>query len=146
MNNDNAPARPELKTITKNGTYVLKLCKPKDEVIWTKFKYDKNGKAYARIFFKDNEGNCLTQFFTAANPKNISITVGKFSSTFVEAPDPKISVEDLVLLFTPAFGKTAKVQVEVKEDKPYNGKPQFKYFFKTIEPVAGFTAGTSIDF
>lgn len=135
MNNENQNEKPELKTITQSGTYTLKMCKPKDDVFWKRFAYDKTGTAYARIFFLDDQGNCLTQFFSAKS-KALAIVLGKFSGQYVKQPDPKITVEDLAQLFEPCFAKKAKVEVEVKPGKEYNGKPQWNYDFKKIEPAS----------
>jgi len=137
-----------LVNITKSGTYNLKMIRPKDEKVWERFKYDKNSNAFARILFIDKDGNCLTKFFSSTNAKSIAITVGKFSNNFIQVDADKfkgIKVEDLFQIFEPAFGKTCKVEVEVKDAKPFNGKPQFEYVFKSIEPISA-PKSSSIDF
>lgn len=134
MDNNKAPL-PPLKTITASGKYQLKMIKPKDEKVWERIKYDKNGVAYARILFIDDFGNCLTKFFSAKSGTSLAMAVGKFSGQFVKAPDAKISAEDLLEFLRPAFGKKAEVDVEVKEKEPYNGKPSYDYNFKSIAAI-----------
>ena len=49
--------RPPLKSIEVNGTYKLKLIKPKFE----KVKHNEDGTSSARLFFLDDQGNCLSK-------------------------------------------------------------------------------------
>ena len=131
---------PPLKNITESGTYLLKLIRPKDEKAADRFKLSKpdaDGKEFATcsIFFLDGNGNCLTERFNMKwHAKRLAILVGKYSGNYAATPSSEISVEDLWAYVEPAFGKLATVDLEVTPDKEWNGKPQFRYKFKSIVP------------
>jgi len=131
---------PPLKNITASGSYLLKLIRPKDEKAADRFKLSKpdtEGKQYATcaLFFLDGDGNCLTDRFNLKwHAKRLAILVGKYSGKYAPTPASEISVEDLWAYVEPAFGKLATCELEVTPDKEWNGKPQFRYKFKSIVP------------
>ena len=140
---------PPLKTITESGTYLLKLIRPKDEKAAERFKMskkDEDGKEYATcsIFFLDGDGNCLTDRFNLKwHAKRLAILVGKYSGKYAPPPASEITVEELWAYVEPAFGKMATVELEVTPDKEWNGKPQYRYKFKSIVPHT-LAPGTSM--
>jgi hypothetical protein len=131
---------PPLKNITESGSYLLKLIRPKDEKAAERFKMSKpdaDGKEYATcsIFFLDADGNCLTDRFNLKwHAKRLAILVGKYSGKYAPTPASEITVEELWAYVEPAFGKMATVELEVTPDKEWNGKPQYRYKFKSIVP------------
>jgi hypothetical protein len=133
---------PPLKNITASGSYLLKLIRPKDEKAADRFKLSKpdaEGKQFATcaLFFLDGDGNCLTDRFNLKwHAKRLAILVGNYSGKYAPTPASEISVEDLWAYVEPAFGKLATVELEVTPDKEWNGKPQFRYKFKSIVPHA----------
>ena len=147
-----APFNQPLSDITKSGTYILKLIKPKDDAaIAKRFKWstpDEAGKVYAtcNLFFLGGDGLCLTQRFSVkyyadkvTGEKNpgmaLPMVVGKFSGTYAKAPSEDMSVEQLFKFVSIAFGRRATVEVEVSPNGEWNGKPQYRYRFKKITPV-----------
>ncbi len=67
-NND----RPPLTSISTNGTYKLKLIKPKFE----KVKQWEDGTTSARLFFVDDKGFCLTKNFSSKYGKALAMLTG----------------------------------------------------------------------
>jgi hypothetical protein len=135
MENTNSPL-PPLKDITTSGTYILKLIKPKEEVVAKRFKPNAAGFASCRLFFLDGDGNCLTKNFTAQYGKGLAMVVGKFTGKYCPMPPETITVENLYRFVEPAFGRKATVTVEVTPDKEWQGRMQYRYKFTKIEPVA----------
>jgi hypothetical protein len=136
---------PPLKDITTSGTYILKAIRPKDDKIANRFRWKttKDGKTVAScsIFFLDNDGNCLTQFFDVGHAKGLAMLVGRFSGKFSPTPPESMDLENLFRFVEPIFGKTATVELEVtpavdrNTGKPKcnaNGKPYYNYKFKSI--------------
>ena len=142
MNAPNPGNLPPLKNITASGTYLLKLIRPKDEKAADRFKMSKpdaDGKSNATcsLFFLDGDGNCLTdRFHMKWHAKRLAILVGKYSGRYAATPLPEITVEELWAYVEPAFGKLATVDLEVTENGEWNGKPQYRYKFKSIVPHA----------
>jgi hypothetical protein len=132
MNPQDPNARPPLKNIEKSGTYVLKLCKPKDDKIYDRFKLNKSGFASCSLFFMDGDGNCVTNRYSAQWGKSLAVVIGKFSGKYCQTPSEQMSVEQLIKYCEPAFGKIATVEMEVTPNGEFNGKPQFKYKFTKI--------------
>ena len=133
-----------LVNIDKSGTYLLKMIRPKDDEIANRFKLNKNGFAFARLFFKDGDGNCLTKNFTAGGKnketgaveswgKGLAMVVGKMTGDWCPTAPADITPENLFRYVEPAFGNVAYFDVEVTPDTPWEGKPQFNYKFKKIE-------------
>jgi hypothetical protein len=122
--------RPPLTNISKSGTYLLRLCAPKDE----KFKTNKRGFASVTVFFVDGDGNCLNKHFSAEFPQAIAMVVGKFSGKYIETPKFTLDLDGLKSFIAPAHNLKATCEIEVTPDGEWQGKPQFKYKFKTIKP------------
>lgn len=131
---------PPLKNITESGTYILKLIRPKDEKAADRFKMskpDETGREYAAcsLFFLDGDGNCLTErFHMKWHAKKLAIVIGKFSGRYASTPSDAITVEELWAYVEPAFGKAATVELEVTPNGEWQGKPQYRYKFKSIVP------------
>jgi hypothetical protein len=151
-----APFNQPLSDITKSGTYILKLIKPKDDAaIAKRFKWsnpDEAGKSFAtcNLFFLGGDGLCLTQRFSVKYYTDkvtgeqkagmaLPMVVGKFSGTYAKAPSEDMSVEQLFQFVSIAFGRRATVEVEVTPNGEWNGKPQYRYRFKKITPVESVT-------
>ena len=132
-NND----RPPLKNILPpGGTFVLKLIRPKDDKINARFKLNAAGFASCNLFFLDGDGNCMTKNFSVQWGKGLAMVVGKFTGKFCPAPPENMTVENLFRFVEPAFGMTAKVEMEVTENGEWQGKPQYRYKFVKIEGPA----------
>lgn len=119
-NND----RPPLTDISQNGTYKLKLIKPKFEKIK---KWD-DGTVSCRLFFVDDKGFCLSKNFSSQYGKALAMLVGKFSGSFVEN-ELRIDATpaEFMQYIEPACGKTCLVGVEATPDKEWNGRQMYKY-------------------
>jgi hypothetical protein len=139
--------RKPLVDITRNGSYILKLIRPKDDKIATRFKRNAQGFAYCRLFFLDGDGNCLTKKFNVGGinkesnqveqwGKGLAMLVGKLTGQFCPAPPADITEENLFRYVEPAFGKKATFHIEVTPDTPWGDKPQYRYKFTKIEPIA----------
>ena len=126
---------PPLKNIEKSGTYNLRLCRPKDDKLAERFKKNKKEFASCRLFFVDDEGNCMTKNFSVEFGKGLAMVIGKFSGKFAEVPPTDMSVDALLEFCNPAFGKKASVELEVTPDKEWQGKMQFNYRMNKISPV-----------
>lgn len=125
--------KPTYKTITTSGKYQLKLISPKLE----KIKPNKNNYNGGSLFFVDAEGNCLNQYYST-DPKyvkGLTITIGKFSGKFAKAIDPQATADQFYNYVSQASGCIAEVDVDVKDAEPFNGKPQYKYRFLSINPI-----------
>jgi hypothetical protein len=118
-NND----RPPLKSIEVSGTYKLKLIKPKFEKVR---QYD-DGTTSARLFFMDDNGNCLSKSYGTKYPKALAMLVGKFSGSFTKEIRLDATPAEFIEYVSPACGVTCLVGVEVTPNGEWNGKPQFKY-------------------
>ena len=118
-NND----RPALTSISTNGTYRLKLIKPKFE----KVKVWEDGTTSARLFFVDDKGFCLSKNFSSKYGKALAMLVGKFSGKFTAEIRLDATPAEYLEYISPACGQTILVGVEVEANGEWQGKPQFKY-------------------
>jgi hypothetical protein len=118
-NND----RPPLTSISTNGTYRLKLIKPKFE----KVKVWEDGTTSARLFFVDDKGFCLSKNFSSKYGKALAMLVGKFSGKFTAEIRLDATPAEYLEYISPACGQTILVGVEVEQNGEWQGKPQFKY-------------------
>ena len=118
-NND----RPPLTSISTNGTYRLKLIKPKFE----KVKVWEDGTTSARLFFVDDKGFCLSKNFSSKYGKALAMLVGKFSGKFTAEIRLDATPAEYLEYISPACGQTILVGVEVEANGEWQGKPQFKY-------------------
>ena len=118
-NND----RPPLTSISTNGTYRLKLIRPKPE----KVKVWDDGFVSSRLFFVDDKGFCLSKNFSSKYGKALAMLVGKFSGKFTEEIRPDATSAEFLQYIAPACGQTILVGVEVEPNGEFNGKPQYKY-------------------
>ena len=137
MTTPSSPDRPPLTTIDASGLYVLKLCKPKPE----KFKLNKDNFPSVSIFFMTNEGLCFNKnYSTQWGTKSVAMLIGKFTNQFVQAPE-QLSLEAFKDMIESAANCVAEVDLEVTPNGEWNGKPQFKYKFKTIKSILGNSNG-----
>ena len=118
-NND----RPPLTSISTNGTYRLKLIKPKFE----KVKVWEDGTTSARLFFVDDKGFCLSKNFSSKYGKALAMLVGKFSGKFTAEIRLDATPAEYLEYISPACGQTILVGVEVEQNGEWQGKPQYKY-------------------
>ena len=118
-NND----RPPLTSISTNGTYKLKLIKPKFE----KVKVWEDGTCSARLFFVDDKGFCLSKNFSSKYGKALAMLVGKFSGKYTNEIRLDATAAEYLEYISPACGQTILVGVECEANGEYNGKPQYKY-------------------
>ncbi len=118
-NNDRKP----LKSIETAGTYKLKLIKP----AFDKVKVWEDGTVSCRLFFLDDQGNCLSKSYSSKWAKPLAMLVGKFSGKFTEELRLDATPAEFMTYCEPAFGKTCLVGVEATPSGEYNGKPQYKY-------------------
>jgi len=119
----NTPERPPLKSIEVSGTYKLKLIKPKFE----KVKQYDDGTTSSRLFFLDDQGNCLSKSYGTKYGKSLAMLVGKFSGQFAKEIRLDATPAEFIEYITPACGVTCLVGVEVEPNGEWQGKPQFKY-------------------
>ena len=119
-NND----RPPLTSISTNGTYRLKLIRPKGT---DKVKVWEDGTASCRLFFVDDKGFCLTKSFSTKYGKALAMLVGKFSGKYTNEIRLDATPAEFMEYISPACGQTILVGVEVEPNGEYNGKPQYKY-------------------
>jgi hypothetical protein len=127
----NPQDRPPLKTITTSGTYQLRLCKPKPE----KYKLDKTGHPSIWIFFMDAEGNCLSKYYSIKYGAGLAMVIGKFSGKYAQTLPESASLEQLSAYVDQAVNCIAEVDIECTENGEWQGKPQFKYKFKSIKQI-----------
>jgi len=118
-NND----RPPLTSISTNGTYKLKLIKPKFE----KVKVWEDGTTSARLFFVDDKGFCLSKNFSSKYGKALAMLVGKFSGKYTNEIRLDATPAEFMEYISPACGQTILVGVEVEPNGEWQGKPQYKY-------------------
>ena len=118
-NND----RPPLTSISTNGTYKLKLIKPKFE----KVKQWEDGTSSARLFFVDDKGFCLSKNFSSKYGKALAMLVGKFSGKYTAELRLDATPAEFLEYLKPAAGQTIDVAVTVEPNGEWQGKPQFKY-------------------
>jgi hypothetical protein len=123
MNTNNPNDRPPLTSISTNGSYMLKLIKPKIE----KIKVWEDGTVSARLFFVDDKGFCLSKNFSTKYGKALAMLVGKFSGKFTEELRLDATPAEYLQYIAPACGQTTIVGVECEPNGEYNGKPQYKY-------------------
>lgn len=121
---ENQNDRPPLTSISTNGTYRLKLIRPKGT---DKVKVWDNGTASCRLFFVDDKGFCLTKSFSTKYAKALAMLVGKFSGKFTNEIRLDATPAEFLEYIAPACGQTILVGVEVEPNGEYNGKPQYKY-------------------
>ena len=122
-NND----RPPLTSISTNGTYKLKLIKPKFE----KVKVWEDGTCSARLFFVDHNGFCLSKNFSTKYGKALAMLVGKYSGTHMKEIRLDATAAEYLEYISPACGQTIHVGVEVSQAKDKEGN--FKFYNE--EPV-----------
>lgn len=120
---ENQNDRPPLTSISTNGTYKLKLIKPKFEKIRT---WD-DGTVSCRLFFVDDKGFCLSKNFSSKYGKALAMLVGKFSGKFTEEIRLDATPAEFLQYISPACGQTILVGVEAEPSGEYNGRPQYKY-------------------
>lgn len=119
-NND----RPPLTNISTNGTYKLKLIRPKGT---DKVKVWEDGTCSARLFFVDDKGFCLSKNFSTKYGMSLAILVGKYSGTHMKEIRLDATPAEYLEYIAPACGQTILVGVECEPNGEYNGKPQYKY-------------------
>ena len=115
--------RKPLKSIEAPGTFKLKLIKPQ----FDKVKAWEDGTVSCRLFFLDDQGNCLSKSYSSKWAKPLATLVGKFSGNFTEELRLDATPAEFMTYCEPAFGKTCLVGVEPTPSGEWNGKPQFKY-------------------
>jgi hypothetical protein len=115
--------RPPLTSISANGTYKLKLIKPK----FDKVKAWEDGTVSCRLFFVDDKGFCLSKSFGTKWTKPLAMLIGKFSGKFTEELRIDATPAEFMQYIEPACGKTLAVGVEAVENGEFNGRPQYKY-------------------
>ena len=126
-----------LTTIDTSGVYVLRLCKPKPE----KFKLNSAGFPAVSVFFMTVEGLCFNKnYSTQWGTKSVAMLVGKFTGKYVQSPE-QMSLEAFTDLINSAANCVAEVDLEVTPNGEWNGKPQFKYKFKSIKSILGNSNG-----
>ena len=123
MTTENNPDRPPLTSISTNGSYMLKLIRPKIE----KIKVWEDGTVSARLFFVDDKGFCLSKNFSSKYGKALAMLVGKFSGKFTAELRIDATPAEYLQYIDPACGQTTIVGVECEPNGEYNGKPQYKY-------------------
>ena len=123
MTTENNPNRPPLTSISTNGSYMLKLIRPKIE----KIKVWEDGTVSARLFFVDDKGFCLSKNFSSKYGKALAMLVGKFSGKFTAELRIDATPAEYLQYIDPACGQTTIVGVECEPNGEYNGKPQYKY-------------------
>jgi len=116
--------RPPLTNISTNGTYKLKLIRPKGT---DKVKVWEDGTASCRLFFVDDKGFCLSKNFSTKYGKALAMLVGRFSNKFMKEIRMDATPAEYLQYIDGACGQTLLVGVEVEANGEYNGKPQFKY-------------------
>jgi len=116
--------RPPLTNISTNGTYKLKLIRPKGT---DKVKVWEDGTASARLFFVDDKGFCLSKNFSTKYGKALAMLVGKFSGKFTSEIRMDATPAEYLQYLEPACGQTLLVGVECEANGEYNGKAQYKY-------------------
>ena len=120
---ENTNDRPPLTSISRNGTYKLKLIKPK----FDKIKAWDDGTVSCRLFFVDDKGYCLSKSYGTKWTKPLAMLIGKFSGKFTEELRIDATPAEFMQYIEPACGKTCLIGVEAVENGEYNGKPQYKY-------------------
>ena len=120
---ENQNDRPPLTSISTNGTYKLKLIKPKFE----KIRAWDDGTVSCRLFFVDDKGFCLSKNFSSKYGKALAMLVGKFSGKFTEEIRLDATPAEFLQYISPACGQTILVGVEAEPSGEYNGRPQYKY-------------------
>ena len=123
MNTNNPNDRPPLTSISTNGSYMLKLIKPKFE----KIKVWEDGTVSARLFFVDATGFCLSKTFSSKYGKALAMLVGKFSGKYTNEIRLDATPAEFMEYISPACGQTTIVGVECEPNGEFNGKPQYKY-------------------
>jgi len=129
--------RPPLTTIDTSGVYVLRLCKPKPE----KFKMNTAGFPSVSVFFMTAEGQCFNKnYSTQYGTKSVAMLVGKFTNKYVQSPE-QMTLEQFTDCINSAANCVAEVDLEVTPNGEWNGRPQFKYKFKSIKSILGNSNG-----
>ena len=129
--------RPPLTTIDTSGVYVLRLCKPKPE----KYKLNTGGFPSVSVFFMTAEGLCFNKnYSTQFGTKSVAMLVGKFTNKYVQAPE-QMHISQFIELVDSAANCVAEVDLEVTPNGEWNGRPQFKYKFKSIKSILGNSNG-----
>ena len=121
---ENQNERPPLTSISTNGTYRLKLIRPKGT---DKVKVWDDGTASCRLFFVDDKGFCLSKNFSSKYGKALAMLVGKFAGKFTNEIRLDATPAEFLEYIAPACGQTILVGVEVEPNGEFNGKPQYKY-------------------
>ena len=117
--NDRKPLEP----ISVSGTYKLKMIRP--NLDWIKVKEDNTFTC--RIMFIDGNGHKMYKAFSPMWSKPLAMLIGEFSSNFTSEIRSDATPAEFLQYIEPACGQTSLIGVEVIPDKPWNGKPQFKY-------------------
>jgi len=137
MNSSSSSDRPPLTTIDTSGVYVLRLCKPKPE----KFKMNTAGFPSVSVFFMTAEGLCFNKnYSTQYGTKSVAMLVGKFTNKYVQSPE-QMTLEQFTDCINSAANCVAEVDLEVTPNGEWNGRPQFKYKFKSIKSILGNSNG-----
>lgn len=129
MNNNN-----ELKNITENGNYRLRLCPLKKEKI-KKIQVDESNHFLEfRLFFLGEGGLCLTKKYKTNSPGPLAILIGKLTNKFANKISENPSEDDLMNYISEAVNTWADIEMEVTNTE-YNGKVYQSYKFISIKPV-----------
>jgi hypothetical protein len=115
--------RPPLKSIETSGTYQLRLVKPKLE----KVRQYEDGTTSARLFFVDENGNCLSKSYGTKYGKALAMLVGKVSGKYTKEIRLDATPAEFIEYVSPACGIQCPMAVEVTPNGEWQGKPQFKY-------------------
>ena len=121
--------RPALCTITKSGTYRLRLCNPKIEKI-TQTEDD----AFVKLFFLGESGLCLNKKYQTKYPMALATLIGKITKTYKQPLKEGSDDRALFEYIQPAVNKWADISLEVTPNE-WNGKIYYKYKFLKIEAV-----------
>ena len=117
--------RPPLTNISTNGTYKLKLIRPKGT---DKVKVWEDGTCSARLFFVDDKGFCLSKNFSTQYGKSLAMLVGAYSGKWTDEIRMDATPAEYLQYIEPACGQVILVGVQAElTGKEYNGKPQYKY-------------------
>jgi len=117
-NNERTP----LTSISQNGTYKLKLIRPKGT---DKVKVWEDGTASARLFFVDDKGFCLSKNFSTKYGKALAMLVGKYSGKYTEEIRLDATAAEYLQYIDGACGQTCLIGVEVSHAKDKEGNLKF---------------------
>jgi hypothetical protein len=87
------------------------------------------------------EGKCFNKnYSTQYGTKSVAMLVGKFTNKYVQAPE-QMHISQFIELVDSAANCVAEVDLEVIPNGEWNGRPQFKYKFKSIKSILGNSNG-----